>query len=198
MSNVTVVGAQWVRRNPQLVAVAAAHATLRPLAQAADDAGTPWAAIDVAETALRNLSALVEPEGRAQALLHIGQADGLLVITHGGELLMARHLDTGAGALVSAEEHERQAAFDRIGLELQRTLDGFDRTIHHVVLARLLVAPAPGADALCAHVRELLYVPVETLDLQGALDLSAVPALADPAVLNHHLRAIDAALREAA
>jgi hypothetical protein len=34
------------------------------------------------------------------------------------------------------------------------------------------------------------------LDLTGALDLSAVPELADPAALSQHLGAIGAALRE--
>jgi MSHA biogenesis protein MshI len=183
-------------RQPQLVAVAAPHEGLRPLATAADDAGLPWTALDVGETALRNISALVAPEGRAQALLHLGDTDGLLVITHGTDLLMARQLDTPAAALVSEDSEQRSIAFDRIGLELQRTLDGFDRTVGHVALARLLVAPAPGAQALMGHVSELLYVPVELLDLGKALDLSAVPALANPAALNHHLRAIGAALRE--
>ena len=58
------------RAQAQLIAVAAAETEVRPLVAQAVDAGTPWAAIDIAETALRNLSALVEPEGRAQALLH--------------------------------------------------------------------------------------------------------------------------------
>lgn len=183
-------------RQPQVVAVAAPHEGLRPLTSAADDAGLPWTALDVGETALRNISALVAPEGRAQALLHLGESDGLLVITHGADLLMARQLDITAAALVSEDTEMRSAAFDRIGLEIQRTLDGFDRTVRHVALARLLVAPAPGADALCCHVSELVYVPVQELALGDALDLSAVPALADPAALNHHLRAIGAALRE--
>ncbi|EHR70234.1 hypothetical protein BurJ1DRAFT_1362 [Burkholderiales bacterium JOSHI_001] len=182
-------------RQPQLVAVAAPHEALRPLAEAADEAGLPWTAMDVGETALRNISALVAPEGRAQALLHLGDSDGLLVITHGTDLLMARQLDITAAALVSEDTEMRSAAFDRIGLEIQRTLDGFDRTVRHVALARLLVAPAPGADALCCHVSELVYVPVQELALGDTLDLSAVPALADRAALNRHLRAIGAALR---
>ena len=66
----------------------------------------------------------------------------------------------------------------------------------HLGLARLLVAPAAGLDDFCAHVRELSFVPVLPLDLGAALDLSAVPELADPAVLSRHLGAIGAALRD--
>ena len=53
-----------------------------------------------------------------------------------------------------------------------------------------------GLDAFCAHVRELSFVPVEPLELAGALDLSEVPELADPLRLSQHLGAIGAALRE--
>ena len=183
------------RRTPQMLAIAAAHEALRPLVQAGHVAGAPWQALDIAETALRNISALVETEGRAQALLHVGEHETLLVITAAGELLLARQLDTTLARLTAGGVAERQEAFDHVGLELQRTLDGFDRLFSHLGLARLLVAPGAGLDDFCAHVREISFVPVQPLDLTGALDLSAVPELADPAALARHLGAIGAALR---
>jgi MSHA biogenesis protein MshI len=183
------------RRTPQMLAIAAAHEALRPLVQAGHVAGAPWQALDIAETALRNISALVETEGRAQALLHVGEHETLLVITAAGELLLARQLDTTLARLTAGSATEREEAFDHVGLELQRTLDGFDRLFSHLGLARLLVAPGAGLDDFCAHVRELSFVPVQPLDLSGTLDLSAVPELDDPATLAHHLGAIGAALR---
>jgi MSHA biogenesis protein MshI len=188
-------------RGAQLLAVAAPHAALRPLAAAADDAGTPWAAIDVPETALRNLSALLQPEGRAQALLHLGMGDkgdqGTLVVTHAGELLLTRHIDHPP--LAGDGTAHDTAAFDRIGLELQRTLDGFERLYSHLPLARLLVSPSPGHEALCRHVAELLYVPVQPLLhdnlLDPVLDWRSLPELAAPGALHQHLCAIGAALR---
>lgn len=184
------------RRTPQMLAVAAPHEALRPLVQAGHAAGAPWQALDIAETALRNISALVETEGRAQALLHVGEHETLLVITAGGELLLARQIDTTLARLTTGSAAGREEAFDHAGLELQRTLDGFDRLFSHLGLARLLVAPGGGLDDFCAHVRELSFVPVQPLDLGAALDLSAVPELADPAALSRHLGAIGAALRE--
>lgn len=186
-------------RGPQLLAVAAPHASLRPLAEAADVAGTPWGAIDVPETALRNISALLQPEGRAQALLHLhDDGQGTLVITHAGELLLSRHIDHPPSSNGDNPAHDT-AAFDRIGLELQRTLDGFERLYSHLPLARLLVAPAPGHQALCRHVAELLYVPVQPLLqdqlLEQVLDWRGLPELATPEALNLHLCAIGAALR---
>lgn len=180
----------------RVLAVAAAPQALQPLARPAEDAGVPWTAIDIPETALRNLSALVEPPGRAQALLHIAQAGAQLVITFGGELLLARGIEIASAALDQADAELRSAAFDRAGLELQRTLDSFERQFSAATLARLLVAPAAGAEAFCAHLRELLYVPVEPLDLAEQFDLAAVPELAEPSVFGQYLAAIGAALRE--
>ena len=64
-----------------------------PLVAQASDAGTPWQAIDIAETALRNLSTLLAPEGRAQALLHCQPGHATLVVTYLGELLSTRQMD---------------------------------------------------------------------------------------------------------
>ena len=193
------------RAQPQIIAVAAAAAQVRPLVEQAADAGTPWQAIDITETALRNLGALVEPEGRAQALLHCQAGHATLVVSYGGELLSTRQLElalalpevTDANADASADAAARTLAYDQAGLELQRTLDGIERAFGQVTLARLLITPMPGVQALCDHLAPLLYVPVAPLHLAEVLDFSAVPALlTDAALLNRHLCAIGAALRE--
>jgi MSHA biogenesis protein MshI len=170
---------------------------VRPLVEHGADAGTPWQAIDIAETALRNLSALVEPEGRAQALLHCQAHHATLVVTYGGELLSTRQMELTLALPDDADDAARTQAYDQAGLELQRTLDGIERAFGQVTLARLLITPMPGVQALCDHLTPLLYVPVAPLQLDAVLDFSAVPALlADPALLNRQLCAIGAALRE--
>jgi MSHA biogenesis protein MshI len=184
------------RAQAQLIAVAAAETQVRPLVEHGADAGAPWTAIDVAETALRNLSALVEPEGRAQALLHCQAQHATLVVTYGGELLSSRQMELSLALPDDCEPGVRQHAYDQAGLELQRTLDGIERAFGQVTLARLLVTPMPGVQALCEHLTPLLYVPVAPLLLADAVDLAAVPELsADAGLLNRHLCAIGAALR---
>lgn len=187
------------RPQPQLIAVAAAEAQVRPLVTQAHDAGLPWTAVDVAETALRNLALLVQPEGRALALLHCQPTHATLVVTFAGELLSTRQMEIAAEQFVAEDEEARQRALDHAGLELQRTLDGIERAYGQVSLAQLLITPMPGVDALTQHLGPLLYVPVAALDLCEALDWSAVPELAaDAAALNRMLLAIGAALREPA
>jgi len=185
------------RAQNQLIAVAASRAQVQPLVAAAHGCKLPWTAVDITETALRNLSALQEPEGRAQALLHCEASHSTLVVTFGGELLVTRQFDLALAQLAAEDAAARQPAYDQLGLELQRTLDGMERGFGQVSLARLLVTPMPGLHALCEHLRPLLYVPVAAWDAGDALDLSAVPELAaDASLLNRHLCAIGAALRE--
>jgi MSHA biogenesis protein MshI len=185
------------RAQAQVIAVAAAATQVRPLVECAVDAGTPWQAIDITETALRNLSALVEPDGSAQALLHCQRGHATLVVTHGGELLATRQMELNLLLDDDADPDVRSAGHEQAGLELQRSLDGVERAFGQVTLSRLLITPMPGVHALCDHLAPLLYVPVAMLDLRDALDWSAVPGLLDdPALLNQHLCAIGAALRE--
>ena len=184
------------RANPQLIAVAAAEVHLRPLAAHAAVAGLPWHAIDVAESALRNLSLLSGSAQRAQALLHCQPSHATLVVTCQGELLSTRQIDLTLQDLDAASPDQRRLALDHAALELQRTLDGIERAFGQVTLAQLLITPMAGLDALCKHLRPLLYVPVAPLDLAELLDWRAAPELLDnPALLNRLLLAIGAALR---
>ncbi len=182
------------RRRPSLIAVAAARTAVLPLIDQGRAAGLDWAAIDIAETALRNISALLEEPGRGQALLHIGAEHSHLVVTAGGELLLSRQMEARQASLSQADPDLRQQAFERTSLELQRTLDGFERAFSQVSLARVLVSPA--LDDFIAYVGDLLYAPVQPLRLDEVLDLEAVPALqGNPQAQADWLCAIGAALR---
>jgi MSHA biogenesis protein MshI len=183
------------RRAPALIAVAAPHSVLGPLADAGADAGLPWHAIDVPEVALRNLAALAEEPGRGLALLHVGETDSTLVVTWQGELLLSRHIDVSLAQLTDADESARQQSFERASLELQRTLDSVERQYSHASLARLLVAPGAPLQEFISYVGDLVYVPVATFDLGALIDLSAVPELGDAREQAAYLPAIGAALR---
>lgn len=183
------------RRRATVIAVAAAHAQLEPLATAGHNAKLPWHAIDVPETALRNVAALLEEEGRGLALLHVGARHSTLVITWQGELLQSRSIDVAYGQLTDADGDARQQAYERASLELQRSLDSVERQFSHVGLARLLVAPGAPLAEFSAYVRDLVYVPVAPFELADALELAAVPELTDPIEQAAYLPVIGAALR---
>ncbi|WP_374659174.1 agglutinin biogenesis protein MshI [Inhella sp.] len=158
-----------LRREP-LLAVLTPRAPLRPLVALLEEARFRLKAIDIPDTALRNLCGRCEPEGRAQAMLSFGGGHGHLVITHQGELLTSRQIDLSAELLTQDDDARREAAIDRCSLEVQRTLDSFERVHSHVSLARLLTVPGPGMAALAAHLRQFVAVPVEVFDIASVLD----------------------------
>jgi MSHA biogenesis protein MshI len=95
--------------------------------------------IDVPEMAQRNIAALYEHEGRALALLAFDESGGLLTFTSDGELYLARRIEISLGQLQDANESLRQQYFDRLELEVQRSIDHFDRQFKHLTLRRLMV-----------------------------------------------------------
>lgn len=183
------------RRRPSLMAVAAPRSSLAPLADAGTDAGLPWHAIDVPETALRNVVALCNDSGRGEALLHVGKTHGTLVVTARGELVVVRHIEVTLDQLTHTDPTTRQQHFERASLELQRTLDNVERQFGHADLARLQVAPGTPLLGFIEHVRDLVYVTVAAFDLGALINLSSAPELLDPTEQAAFLPAIGAALR---
>jgi MSHA biogenesis protein MshI len=160
-------------------------------------AKVPLQVIDVPEMAQRNVARLFEEPNRGLALLAFDRRGGMLTFTAGGELYMSRYTDITLDQLASASSEVREQALERLVLELQRSIDHFDRQFSYVTLARLLVAPVP-VDGLVAYLADNLYVPVQTFDLAQVMDVSAAPALRDPVRQSESLHLLGAALRSEA
>jgi MSHA biogenesis protein MshI len=163
----------------QTRATRASIVLVKPLTQAqqiyleSDDEGHDWQVVEVPETALRNICALSEEEGKAQALMVFGEQYGMLVITFKGELLMTRTIEVVASAIAGGLE-ARGAAVGRAGLEVLRTLDTFERMHSQVNLSGLSVALPAGAEGMVEVLGDLVYVPITQLKLSDHLDLSAL------------------------
>lgn len=181
-------------RSHTMYAIAARSATIEQRQDLFGQAKIPLAVIDIPEMAQRNIAALLEAEGRGIAMLSFDADGGLLTFSAGGELYLARRIDVPLPGKSDIER--RTAAFDRITLELQRSLDHFDRQYHYITLSRLVLAPLGDEGAgLREHLADNLYIPVETLDLGSVLDLSAVPALQQPEQQQRYFMTLGAALR---
>lgn len=167
-----------------------------PLVQAFQSAKLGLGAIDLPEMSQRNLAALFEEDGRGLATLIFDDDEGLLTFTFGGELLVVRHVEQSAQLLAAADSERRHILLERIALDVQRSLDNFDRLYSSVSLACLLVAPIPGVPDLIPALKENLTVPVDALDLGKVIDFGKVSEMLDPLRQFQSLRAIGAALRD--
>src|SRR3954471_16507620 len=151
--------------------------------------------IDVAEMAQRNLATLFEHDDRAIAMLSFSGEGGLLTFSAQGELYLSRRIEITLDQLVGAAGDTQEQLFARIALELQRSLDHFDRQFSTIPVARLMLAPLPVQLDLSTYLAENLSAPVESADLGDVLDLHDVPGLREQAEQSLRWQTLGAALR---
>lgn len=183
-------------RQAAVFAIAAAAETVAACMGRFAQAGVPLAAIDIPELAQRNVAALFEEASRGLAFLHLGEEGGLLTITYRGELYLARHIDVSTRALGDADGERRQTLLERLVLELQRTLDNFDRQYNFISVVRLVIASEGSTEGLLEALGQNLYIPLTIMDLATVADFPGVPELRNPQRQAQCLQAIGAALRE--
>jgi MSHA biogenesis protein MshI len=183
-----------VRPQQSIFAIAARNSVIQARQKLFSQSKIRLRTIDIPEMAQRNVSALLEPDGRGIAMLSFGEDGGLLTVSWRGELYLSRRIDVTLVQLLDADQERRHQSFDKITLELQRSLDNFDRQFSFISVAKLVLAPS-GAAGLEEYLAGNLYTRVETLDLAQVLDLDATPELADAARQQRFFVAIGAALR---
>ena len=183
-------------RRGSVFAIAANGQFIRQRQEMFEQAKLAVTVIDIPEMAQRNISALLEPEGRGLALLSCNDDGVLLTVTFGGELCLARRFDVSLGQLLDADPEQRSVSYDRITLELQRTFDHFESQFRFIAIAKLVLAPMGEDDAnLQQYLASNLYMPVELLQLASLLDLALVPELQQPRYQQRFFLTLGAALR---
>ena len=152
--------------------------------------------VDVPELCLRNLAALLPAADGGVALLHLGETAASVVLVRGRTFYFARQMDLQAtlhhhfGA-----DRPPDGRIDATGvvLELQRSLDYYERHFDQPPITRVAIAPAgPRADALAADLGRETGLEVAALDLNALLRCGAP---LEPAAQAACLLAVGAALR---
>ena len=182
-------------RNHSVYAVTARNSVIESCIKPFNDASVPLVAIDIPDLAQRNIAALFETEERGVAMLAFYEKEGILTFTRGGELYLARRIEIPLAQLMGSNAEDRNQHFERIALELQRSLDHFDRQFHYVPIAKLLLAPLPQEIGLQQYLASNIYVPVETFDLGVVMSFPGAPELKHPERQAQCLATIGAALR---
>ena len=178
-----------------LYAIAAPNDTIKKRIALFEKARLDLKVIDIPEMAQRNIAALFEEGESGLALLSFDEHGGLLTITSGGELYLARRLEITSGQLQDSNENLRLQYLERVELELHRSLDYFGRQFSYVPVRRMLVS-APERLGLVQQLASSIELPVEQIDLSRVLDISAAPELADSEYASRMLMALGASLRQ--
>jgi len=179
-------------------AVSADNAVLTPVIHAFDEARVKLEVVDIPEMAQRNLATLVADENRGLAMLTFDADGGLLTFTFQGELFFSRRIEMTSDQLATTDADRRASYFDRLGLELQRSLDNFDRMFSFIQVSKVVLGPGAAASELAGFLKDYIYVPAEILDVTAVIDCAAAPELHSPELQAERLLLIGAGLRDAA
>jgi MSHA biogenesis protein MshI len=154
-------------RTHMMFAVAARNELIQDTMRRCEQARVPLSVIDIPETAQRNIAALYETEARALGLIYFADDGGLLTVNFGGELYLARRFDVGLRQILA--EASREAALERVTVEIQRTLDHFDRQFRTIPVTKILLAPSPGVDTVAELIKTRLGMETQQIDLREVL-----------------------------
>lgn len=178
-----------------VLVVSASERAVRAQAAPFEETRVPLEAIDVPELAQRNVAALLEDENRGLVFLRLDESGSMLTLTFRGELVAVRRTEASTRQLLSGDPDQAARVRERLVLELQRSLDNFDRQYSYIPVSKVVLAAHPRVDTLADELAANVYVPVREMDLAEALDFPSVPELRDPEHQCRNLLAIGAALR---
>lgn len=183
-------------RGRQLFVAIARNQVLRPKIELFQDARLPLSVIDLPEMGLRNVARLFETQLRGIALLNFSPIGGMLTFSFRGELVAVRRIEITLEQLEAAKDERLTDLFDRVALEVQRSVDNFERQFNAVTLARLVTVDLPTVPGLLEHLKQYLSIKAEPLDLAEVIDFPALPELRELRRQAELLPIIGAALRQ--
>ena len=147
--------------------------------------------VDVPELCLRNLAGLLPTAASGLAMLHLGDSTATVVLVRGATFYFARQMNlstrgaAAAGATLNAES---------VLLELQRSLDYYERHFDQPPITRVAIAPAgERASALAADLGQDSGFDMSVLDLNVLMQCAAP---LDPSTQAACIMAVGAALRQ--
>ena len=170
-------------------AVATQRKNIESLVANTKTTGLELKTIDIPELVLRNLAEACCDTKRGVAIVKLHQGGGSLQIIRDGNLYLSRQfsLSYNAGLLDDLPG-------DALVLELQRSLDYFERQMRQVPPSHIyLCGENVTADKLTPEIRNALAVTIHVLDINTGVQIAdAIPEH----ILSLSLHAIGAALRQ--
>ncbi|MEK7206843.1 MAG: pilus assembly protein PilM [Pseudomonadota bacterium] len=179
-------------RARSMYTVAARSAAIQKRVDMMDTAGINLDVIDIPEMAQRNLAALLPEDAKGVVVLSLAKQGGLITITKQAEIYLSRGIDVGLDMLT--QFGDTASLFDRIVLEVQRSLDYYDSHFRQAPISQLAIAPLPKeVPGLVDHLKANLNLTVQVMDLSALIDCKTEIT---PALQNLCLTTLGAALRQ--
>lgn len=147
--------------------------------------------VDIPELILRNIGSLLSENNAGMVMLYFSEDMGLLTLLQKSTLYLARSLDIGFRQLSDGEAGNE--AVDHVCLEIQRSLDYFDRYFGMAPIQNVVVVPLQDmCPALCKQIQEQLGLKVRFFNLD---EIVSVKQLLSVEQQRRSLMSVGAALR---
>jgi MSHA biogenesis protein MshI len=178
-----------------LYVVAAQNTVVQAVARGFKEARQRLDAVDVRETAQRNMAALLEEGDECLCLMRVTSIGVQLTFTRHGELYLDRFIAQSLDALLLGSDFERDRIIERMAQQTLLSVNHIRTNHPHMEVRRVVLCPLPVPLDLQEPLQQQLGLPIQMLDLGTILDLSAVPALQSQAEQSRYFTALGAALR---
>jgi MSHA biogenesis protein MshI len=189
--------AQMPQKPPNIYAIAAHRDLVQRRTEPFRKAKLPLFAVDIRETAQRNIALLLQKSGEGLGMVALNNRGVQITFTYGGELYLDRYMEEPIEPFLTGDEEARDRVLDRITLQVQRSIDFMGRTYPFITIRRVVLAPMPAPVPLLEYLASNIPEPVELLDLATVLDFSETPELLQDENQCRYFTALGAALRGA-
>jgi len=188
------IESQRARGGSRMMYVVAARASeIQKQVDLLNDAGLTIEAIDIAELALRNLTAQMPQDIEGNVLVAFDRESGAISLTQQATLYMFRRIPVGSDRLRSSTGTDVTDLLDRVVLEIQRSLDYYESHFTSPPIRHITLAPMeqeiPG---MVEYLEKELPLSVSVMDFNSFLDC---PDIIPQAVQARCSSAVGAALR---
>jgi len=188
----------------KLYVVASRTSTVRTHVDQMQDADINLTTIDIPELVLRNITSRLPENEAGVAMIYLTRERGLVVVARQSTLYFARTLDLGYEYLSQGVRDgdglnpdgnvATNIEFDRLVLEIQRSLDYYDRYFSQPPVAGLVLTPTEiPISGLAEHLNDALGLSARHLDINEIVDCNTPLSESQQA---HCLPAIGAVLRQ--
>lgn len=185
-----------VNRVSQLYVIAARREVVNQRSDLFEQAHMPLKVLDIRETGQRNISAAIKAQDAAVCLIYAEPSGVQLTVTYKGELYLERYFRESLFALEDGDDEALAAPkFDRVALEIQRSMDFVHRNASSMPFDGIFVAPTQREIGLAEKLQARLLNEVRALDLSKIFEWPVGSELHKPEVQAQYFNALGAALR---
>lgn len=188
-------GKHLPQRPPHIYVIAAHREIVKQKSEPFRKTKVDLQALDVRETAQRNVALLAQKPAEGLGMVVVNPRGVQITFTFDGELYLDRYIEEPIEPLLTGDEEARERVFDRITLQVQRSIDFINRTYPFIPVNRIVVAPTPAPIPLREYLAANVSERVEMLDLSTIFDFSETPELAEDENQSRFFTALGAALR---